>query len=112
MGLQAGKLRDPIVVERATIATDDYGGEVETWAALTAKPLRSQVMFGTGQERREAAQESASVAATFRVRHSIVTEGIGTKDRIQFEGGSWDIVSNVRVPNMRDARDITATRKI
>lgn len=109
MGVQAGRLRDRITIERATVTTDDYGGEASTWAELVT--LSAQVSNGTGQERREAAQESATVAATFRVRHSGITEGITTTDRIRFDGAAWDIVSNVRVPNERQARDITATRQ-
>jgi hypothetical protein len=68
-------------------------------------------VFGTGQERREAAQESASAAATFRVLGNAVTEGVTVKDRIQFDGSAWDIISNVPIGRPGEGREITAMRK-
>lgn len=111
MGVQAGRLRARIVIEGATVTTGARGGETENWASLTPKPIASQVSYGTGQERRAAAQESAIVSATFRVRKGPVTDAVTAEHRIQFDGGTWDIVSNVPVPSERQARDITATRR-
>jgi len=102
----ASRARDKIVVERATVVTDDYGGEIETWGPLCAP--WAAITYGTADERRSAAQESATLTATFRVRADAITSGISTRDRIAFDGGLWDIASNV--PYLREARDITATR--
>lgn len=104
--MKAGKADRQIVIERATVTTDDYGGEVATWSTI-CKPW-AEINYGRGEERRQAAQESASLAATFRVRANPNTAGVTTKDRIQFDGSAWDITSNA--PWQRDARDITATR--
>jgi SPP1 family predicted phage head-tail adaptor len=106
MALAAGLLRDRIVIRRAVVETDDYGGEQQTWNDLAA--VWAQVLYGRGQERREAAQTAASVPATFRVRQSGVTAGVTPKDRIRFESVDWNIVSNV--PLGRDGREITAVR--
>ncbi len=102
----ASRARDQIIVERATVVADGYGGEVETWTKL-CEPWAA-ITYGTGSERRVAAQESATLTATFRVRADVATIGITTRDRITFDGGVWDIASNV--PYLREARDITATR--
>lgn len=102
----ASRARDQIVVQRATVSTDDYGGEVEAWVQLCAPWV--EITYGTGNERRVAAQESATLTATFRVRADAITSGITTRDRIAFDGGLWDIASNV--PYLREARDITATK--
>jgi head-tail adaptor len=117
MGLQAGKLKDRIALERATSGLDDYGGENGGWIELTR--VSAQFMPGTGQERRQAAQEQASAPATFRVRRSSVTRALTAKDRIRFNPAvplpsgilaadfpAWDIVSVV--PLARDGIDITA----
>ena len=95
-----------IVIERAIVTTDDYGGEVSTWVPLCTP--WAEINYGRGDERRQAAQESASLAATFRVRANTITSSVRTKDRIVFGGVAWDITSNA--PWRRDARDITATR--
>ena len=107
MGLRAGALRERITIERASAASNDYNEEVLTWATLAT--VRAQVLYGTGRERREAAQEVASVPATFRVRQSSDSASWTPKDRILFAGAAWDIVSNV--PIGRDGREITAVRQ-
>lgn len=82
-----------ILFERATVSTDDYGGETETWAEY-AKAF-AKVLFGSGQERREAAQERAEQAATFKCGWNPTVAGVALTDRIQFDGAAWDITSRV-----------------
>jgi head-tail adaptor len=106
--MRAGALRDLIVIERATISADDYGGEVKTWTTYCQRG--AAVTYGRADERRAAAQESASSAATFRIRSDPTTDGIAVTDRIVFDGSLWDISSNV--PYNRDGRDITAIRAV
>ena len=117
MAIQAGRLRERIRIEALGAGSDDYGGESGSWSTLT--DIRAQLLNGTGRERREAAQESATAAVTFRVRRSATTEQVTAKHRIRFDpfggdptaGGApvWDISSVV--PFERDGIDITATRK-
>lgn len=95
-----------ISVERFTKTTDVYGGEVKAWAPYCS--AWASVVFGRGDERRQAAQEAASLTATFRVRSNSLTAAITTTDRIAFDGATWDISSNV--PFNREGRDITAIR--
>lgn len=106
IGLDAGELDRRIVVERATIETDDYGGETKSWSQW-CNPW-AKVTYGRADERRQAAQEEASLAATFRVRANVKTSDIKTTDRIVYDNAMWDISSNV--PFNRTARDITAIR--
>ncbi|MEG3177047.1 phage head closure protein [Sphingomonas sp. RB3P16] len=107
IGLDAGELDRRVVVERATTETDDYGGEVKTWSQW-CKPW-AKITYGRAEERRQAAQEEASLVATFRVRDNAKTSDIRTTDRIVYENAVWDISSNV--PFNRTGRDITAIRK-
>ena len=108
MGTSAGSLRDRITFMRATVTTDDYGGEIQTWTS--AGDRWASVRYGTGQERREAAQLSATVPATFRVRRDTLTKTIGPKDRIEFDGGTWNIVGAPVMTPERDTLDIAAVR--
>lgn len=105
--MRSGPRNRLITIERATTTIDDYGGEVSTWEAYAE--AYAEVRFGTGQERREAAQESATAAATFRVLDNPQTRAVTTRDRIQFDGAAWDITSNVPL-GLNEGREITATR--
>lgn len=104
--IKAGELDRRISIERKAVASDGYGGEVETWTDI-ARPW-AKVINGSGTERRAAAQVSATLSATFRVRSNAVTIAVTPVDRIQYDNALWDISSNV--PYGRDGRDITATR--
>lgn len=106
MPVSAGELDRRIRFERRVTGRDDYGGEVTIWSLLCL--ASAKVMFGRGDERRSAAQENASLPATFRVRHNARTAAVKPADRIVFDGGLWDIKSNVLFE--RDGRDITAIR--
>lgn len=96
-----------IAFERAAVALDGYGTEIETWT-LYARAF-AEVRYGTGQERREAAQESATLTATFRVPATPRTRALTPKDRILFDGAVWDIRSVA--PFERGDVDVTAVRR-
>lgn len=97
-----------IRIERALMADNAFGEPVPTsWVELGR--VWAKVTYGTGVERREAAQEGASAPATFRVRRSPVTEALKETDRLRHAGDPWDISSIV--PFARVGFDITATRK-
>lgn len=106
-GIDAGSLDRRVRIERRATTEDDFGGEIETWSELAT--LWASVNFGQGQERRQAAQESATAPATFRVRWSPVTATITPVDRILFMDAIWDISSAVPF-GRNEGIDITATR--
>lgn len=106
--MRASERNRLVIFQRATVTTDDFGGETQTWADYCQE--WASVSFGTGQERREAAQEAGSVPATFQVLANSKTNALGVKDRISFDGGVWDITSNVPSREFNAGRDITAVR--
>ena len=82
--------RDQLIsFERATVVVDEYGGETSTFTELTK--AWAQVRWGSGQERREAAQEQATQAATFVCDPNPTLSTVQVTDRIQFQGVAWDI---------------------
>jgi SPP1 family predicted phage head-tail adaptor len=89
--MDPGKRDSLITFERASVAADDYGGEEAEWVEHTTAWAR--IKYGTGQERREAAQERMSQAATFECEWSPTLAAIRTTDRINFDGDTWDIIS-------------------
>lgn len=105
----AGPRDTLIVIERRTVAEDDHGGAIETWNAFVSE--WAAVRFGTGQERRAAAQEQANQSATFRIPANSKTLSLRTDDRIAgYLGSDWDITGWSLFG--RTDIDITATRII
>lgn len=87
--MNRGQFDRKIVVQRASVSTDDYGGEVPTWVDL--QPAWARVRFGTAQEKRQAAQEAGVQAVTFEVVPTLVLLTVTLKDRILFDDSEWDI---------------------
>ena len=97
-----------IIIERAGAETDDgyttrpgeYSEFTRAWA---------EVLFGTGQERRQAAQEAATAPATFILDWNHTAAQIAPTDRISALGSYWDITSAIPVGLNKEIH-ITATR--
>jgi SPP1 family predicted phage head-tail adaptor len=105
--MQAGKRDQKVAIQHLSTTTDDYGGEIETWTDVGT--VWAQYVPGTGSERRQAAQESASLPATFRVLDNPITRAVEPANyRLSYDGALWDVVSSVRLG--RDGREITAVR--
>jgi SPP1 family predicted phage head-tail adaptor len=102
----ASQRTELIVFQRATVTTDDYGQEIETFADYATR--RARVRFGTAQEKREAAQESASQTATFECVRSAELDAVTLKDRVSYDGSDWDITE--RAPLDRATIRFTGVR--
>lgn len=94
--------------ERATAVQDDYGEEVETWTAQFEE--WAAIFWGRGDERRQAAAEKGSQAATFQVLSNEQTRAVSIKDRITCEHGTFDIVGIAPDTPKRGTIELTATR--
>jgi len=106
--MDPGQRNRRISIEASTFTRNAMNEKVETWAMFTE--AFAEVLFGTGQERRQAAQEGASQTATFIVLATPKTRQVGTKHRINALGGVWDITSAIPV-GMAEIH-ITATRSV
>lgn len=106
--MQAGTYDRRIVVQSFTESENALGEIVQAWVA--AQTLFANLSYGSGQERRDAAQEQSSMAATFIVRSSTFTKSItaGTH-RITHDGLTYDIES--AVPSARRGDHISITAK-
>lgn len=104
--LPASRFDRRISFERQGGAKDAYGQQTAGWTAIGG--CWAGYRPGSGQERREAAQEKAVLSGSFFVRQSALTAGVTEKDRLVFEGEAWDVRSNV--PIGRHGREIAATR--
>jgi SPP1 family predicted phage head-tail adaptor len=86
-----GQRPNLITVQAATVTTDDYGAETPTWATYTQG--WAKVHYGTGRERREAAQERASQTATFEFDWTPLLGAVTPKHRLQYDGANWDVIN-------------------
>lgn len=104
-----GRRNTLITFQRDTgTTTDAHGGKIENWQDYCKE--WAAVRFGSAQERREAAQESASQAATFRVLANSKTRALTPLHRISgYLGANWDIIGVAQFG--RAEIDITAVRK-
>lgn len=107
--MTAGKRIHRITIQRATTTTDDYGDEVPTWG--NHADAFAEVLFGSGQERREAAQEQASQVATFIMPWTPKIGAVTVRDHILAMGGTWDITSSVTI-GLNKEQHVTAVRSV
>jgi len=105
--VSAGGRHTLVTFERGTATTDDYGGETLTWGQVAQAWAR--VTYGTGAERRQAAQEQAEQAATIMALWTPTLAAVAVKDRITFNGASWDITSVAPI-GLNTEIHFTATR--
>jgi hypothetical protein len=106
--LPAGERTELITFIRAVTVTDDYGDHEDWTSPTTITTRRVRVRFGLAQEKREAAQESASQTATFECIRSAQLDAVTLKDRISFDGSQWDL--NERAPLDRRTVRFTGVR--
>lgn len=107
--MPAGARQYKIAFIRATTTTDDYNQPVEDWGSpTTLVTVSSMVTFGSAQEKREAAQQSAEQTASFQCLRTPTLEGVTAKDRISFDGSQWGITE--RAPLDRRMIRFTAIR--
>jgi hypothetical protein len=107
--MPAGQRDCVIVFIAAGTMIDEYNQTVEDWDNPTTLATRNaRVRFGTAQEKREAAQESASQTATFECIRSPVLDAVPLTARISFDGSQWDLTE--RAPLDRKTIRFTGVR--
>jgi SPP1 family predicted phage head-tail adaptor len=104
-----GKRPHFVTIQRATATDDGYGGEVRTWHDHATGWAR--LRYGTGQERREAAQENASQTVTAEFDWNPTLAAVTTEDRLSLFDTVWDITSNIVVGG-NDEVHITAVANL
>lgn len=106
--MAAGRRDTLIELQRFATTQDEYGEEIQSWAPLAQE--KAAIYWGRGDERRQAAAEQGSQAATFAIVANEVTRTVTVRDRIMLEGTAWDIQSVTLLA--RKHVEITATRSV
>lgn len=98
--------------QRGTPVSDDYTSEsLIDWDTLALEiEVAAKVLYGTGSERRQAAQESAQQAATVMVNWTPELSGVIPKDRAVFDGFDWDITAPPARVGLNDELHFTVVR--
>lgn len=101
--MNPAKLNRRVAIDSEAITEDSFGGEVKTFGEVGTRA--AGIYYGTGRERREAAQESAVQTATIETRLDSLTRIIKPRThQFRFDGASWDIVSAVFEPRQGEAK--------
>ena len=108
--MKAGQRDTVVTIEIAGEPEDNtHGDEIPTWSEHAKE--WAEYRPGTGAERRQAAQESASLVGTFRMLSNPRTQSIRPGNfRLIAAGYTWDITS--AVPLGRDAVEVTAVAAV
>lgn len=115
MSLDARMRKFRIQIQTRAPVEDSYGQEDDNWTPLGEE--YASISFGTGVERREAAQDNASAPATFSILANQETNRLSVTDRICYpisdpdpeKWPAWDITSIVPAKdNPMKGWDITA----
>jgi SPP1 family predicted phage head-tail adaptor len=89
--LNGGSLDRRITIQRMTVAVSAYNEPLETWVKLYG--LWAKKLDTSAGEARAAAEVGASLSARFTVRWSTQAAGITPKDRVVYDGKTYNITA-------------------
>lgn len=86
----SGDMKDIIILQRATVTVDDFGGEVETWGTL--KQVYARRKDVSAAESYHAQEVGGKLSLRFRVRYMSEIADLNPRDRLSFEDDIYNIV--------------------
>lgn len=89
----AGERDHLVTIQRATTSESESGHGEPTWSTITTGWAR--LSWGSGQERRDAAQEAASQAITAEFDWTPTLAAVKATDRMLLFDVAWDITSRI-----------------
>lgn len=105
-----GNMDRRVSIEARSVTENSFGEAIESWAEVRKES--ASYSPGSGAERRISAQEQASHPATFVFHSNTLTSAMTPQShRLVFDGGTWDIHSNVEIGRGRK-RSVIATRRV
>lgn len=94
--MRAGRMRQRIMIQRATETTDSYGQTMLTWAPH--KAMWSMLEFDAASEQREGERQQGVRSGTATMRY---LEDVTAKDRFVFDGRTFEIIGVINVDRRR-----------
>lgn len=108
MALAAGKLDRKIILQRFTETRDSYNEPVKTWATLATRSASYEPI--SDGERFRASETAANASARFVIRYSATVADLNPKDRLTYNGDTYEIV-HVKELGRREGLEITANAR-
>ncbi len=103
--MEGGKLDRRITLQQATVTYDALNNPVQTWVDLATVWAARMDLSDT--ERVAAAEVGAAMTTRFQIRYSEQVAVINPKDRLTFDGRTYEIV-NVKEIGRREGLELTA----
>lgn len=106
--MRAGKLDRRIVLQRFTETRDEYNEPVQTWATLATRWASYEPL--SDGEKFSASETAAEASARFVIRYSTAVRDLNPKDRLMFEGVTYQII-RVKEIGRREGIEITTSAR-
>ena len=106
--MKAAKLDRSITIERFTETRDAFNNPVETWTTLAT--VRASVEHIRDSERWTAQEVGAAATMRFQIRWSSTLAELNAKDRVIYEGDTFDVAA-VKELGRRKGLEITAAAR-
>lgn len=106
--MQAGKLDRRITIERASETRDAFNNITYSWTPLVT--VWAAKLDVRDAERWSAQEVGAEITTRFQIRWSTAVEDVNPKDRIVFDGRTYDI-NAVKEMGRREGLEITAAAR-
>jgi len=106
--MKAGKLDRRITLQRFTSTVDAYNEPVLTWAPLAVRWASYEPL--SDGERFRAGETAADASARFVIRWSSEVSSLNPKDRLTFEGVTYQIL-RVKEIGRREGLEITTSAR-
>ena len=108
MAMAAGKLDRRITLERFTTTVDAYNEPVKAWGVFAVRAASYEPL--SDGEKFRAGETAADASARFRIRWSAAVADLNPKNRLVFEGVTYDI-TRVKEIGRREGLEITASAR-
>lgn len=103
--MDAGKLDRRITIERYGVTYNADNEPTEGFTALAT--VWASVEYASDGEKARAAEVAATVSVRFQIRYSSMVKDVNPKDRVIYEGKTFDIVG-VKELGRREGLEISA----
>jgi SPP1 family predicted phage head-tail adaptor len=108
--MRFGRMDRRVTIQRATLATNEYGERAETWGTLATMWAEISYKYGSGSESIQSDQILAKQPVSFVIRYSTTTSGILPSDRVSYDGKIYQIEAVQEIGRSEGLRIVTTLR--
>tara|TARA_R110000850_G_scaffold266393_1_gene396696 strand:- start:107 stop:439 length:333 start_codon:yes stop_codon:yes gene_type:complete len=105
-----GRMDRRIVIQRATLTTNNYGERAEAWGTLATVWADVLYKLGSGSESIQSEQILSKQPINFTIRYSQAVSGVRPSDRISYNGDIYQIEAVQEIGRNEGLRVVTTLR--